>query len=1049
MKMKKLLFAILTVIALIGAISCTVFAETALQMDADGAYLVGSADDMLDLNANFDNIVKHQQNVTVKLTSNIDMKDVEWTPIDSPWDTHVIFTLDGQGYTVSNLTVVADDLAGLFASFDENDILNVKNLTMDGASITRTGDNDSYKHAGVIIGQLAGHVNYAENPEKYTNVFENVVVKNSTVTSADEYAAAMVGYTSNASTEFINCAVENTTLVGDSRKCGGFIGYTTVPIIVEDCSVTSLTTPGGLVAGRINTANAIVTVKALTTDSESSLYGENYSNLGTVIETPAVVEIGSKGYSTLAAAFANAKEGDTITLLDDVTVTEQITVLDSSLLSDITIDGNGKTISAGALDQSNTSVLYLGKASESVWCTGVKIKNLTIDVETARFGIFLCGGTSSVLENVTVKGDYLYGINLYGTHGAEMTNCNIVSMFSNAQDDYPLILENTTVGALYANSSEDSADAGKITINNSSTVEELFVWGGNTSVVGTGLENAEAVTALDDNNNAVAFVAEIDGVLYTTLQAAVDAAQDGDEIKLIKNTTGSGIQIRKSITIDFGGYAYTVDSTVGSSGTETLAFQILANSNAVPYDVTLKNGKISVEDDKYIKVVIMNYSNLTIDSVTIDGTGSSVMECGLATNNGSSTLKGDTNIYVNDGVYAAVDVDGSQDYYNAAKLKINTIGTIRGRVEIYGEEATAVINNGIFTDTVSVATEANVKIYGGTFSNDVSAYCAEGYELSTNENGTYCIISNLPKAEVNNLGAITVDKYRVYSGSLGSEITDKPLDLHIAMQFLAKDTEEEAEANVFGKYITDFYISVDGLSGDNFEGTGCYLAGEYGDWGWIVIPLDGMTIEEDKVYPVITSVGVWFTYIDVCTLVKEFNCGIYFSEAVTTANPDMKVTLTLGLSEDIESAVATDFITVDEPYTYGVEDFGKKVCRWTTATDAGYYLSGEQKVGMMRYLFHAGIEGEITDVGIKYIKGDDLTAKIEYVGEASKGDKEITDNAFYGDIVNIPEADYTDAAYYAIAYIVTDAGELWSEPVACTPNFTNHYTSLDKQEVSE
>jgi len=137
-------------------------------------------------------------------------------------------------------------------------------------------------------------------------------------------------------------------------------------------------------------------------------------------DTGDVAKIGETTYETLAGAFENAKQGDTITLLADVIVTEQIKVADNSLLSDLTIDGGNHTISAGNLTE-NQSVLYLGDSKTSVWCTGVKIKDLTIDVEYARFGIFFCGGTSSDLTNVTVKGTYhYYGINLFGTHGATL-----------------------------------------------------------------------------------------------------------------------------------------------------------------------------------------------------------------------------------------------------------------------------------------------------------------------------------------------------------------------------------------------------------------------------------------------------------------------------------------------------------------------------------------------------------------------------------------------------------------------------------------------------
>lgn len=55
-------------------------------------------------------------------------------------------------------------------------------------------------------------------------------------------------------------------------------------------------------------------------------------------------KIGNTEYATLKEAFAAAKKGDTITLLTDITLTEQIDITDQDVLSGITLDGDGQTI---------------------------------------------------------------------------------------------------------------------------------------------------------------------------------------------------------------------------------------------------------------------------------------------------------------------------------------------------------------------------------------------------------------------------------------------------------------------------------------------------------------------------------------------------------------------------------------------------------------------------------------------------------------------------------------------------------------------------------
>ena len=252
-----------------------------------------------------------------------------------------------------------------------------------------------------------------------------------------------------------------------------------------------------------------------------------------------VAELNGTKYETLAEAIAAAKAGDTVTLIADITVTDQIKITDNSVLADITIDGNGHTITAD-LDKSNESVFYFGDNSQGAWATGVKIKNVTIE-GTARFAIMLVGGTSSELTNVTVKGDYYYGINLYGTHGATMTNCDIVTIFTNGQDDYPLNLVNTTVGHLYANKSE-AADSAKVFADDNSVITELTFWGDSTVMI-----SPEAIDNITTINATL--VAENNGVRYTTLEAAFAAANAGDTVTIFAGDYTGDINVNKAITV--------------------------------------------------------------------------------------------------------------------------------------------------------------------------------------------------------------------------------------------------------------------------------------------------------------------------------------------------------------------------------------------------------------------------------------------------------------------------------------------------------------------
>ena len=176
--------------------------------------------------------------------------------------------------------------------------------------------------------------------------------------------------------------------------------------------------------------------------------------------------------------------------------------------------------------------------------------------------------------------------------------------------------------------------------------------------------------------------------------------------------------------------------------------------------------------------------------------------------------------------------------------------------------------------------------------------------------------SGLPSATVKKLASETVTDYRVYDLIGKGSLTEGNgvLDPQVLMQFIAKDTAEEAKKNQYANYTTDFFIKVEGLEQPT-AGTGCYLIGNYGSFGWIAIPLDGINVE-NTVYPVITPVGFNFTYVDICESVKDFKCGIYFTTEFLNANPDFKITLELGLSANADKAIAGEYIKVGDSYTY-------------------------------------------------------------------------------------------------------------------------------------
>ena len=403
-------------------------------------------------------------------------------------------------------------------------------------------------------------------------------------------------------------------------------------------------------------------------------------------------KIGNTEYATLKEAFAAAKKGDTITLLTDITLTEQINVTDQEVLSGITLDGAGHTITCATTDdpsQSGGSALYFGNANAGKWATGVSIKNLNMEGK-ARFAIFLCGGTTSNFENVNISGEYYIAINLYGTHGATFKDCNISNSFDGAYYDAtvwtnvaaqnPIILENSTIDKITINGyTEANTLAPKIFVDKNSTTTVISLDDGtvsNNKILGVSQTSEGNVTikTLDDETFVENYVAEVNGVKYGTIGAALAAAQDGDTITLL-----SDISLDQTLTID---KTVTIESAAGSA-------------------FTIKAGP-SMTATKFNSMALLNIKNagVSLKNLTLDGNAQSGMT--LIWTNQATGLTLDTCTLQNsrNAIYA-----GS---YNGGTVKINNCSII---AQIYAI-------NGSGMDKIEVT---DSKLYGWTSFNSANA----------------------------------------------------------------------------------------------------------------------------------------------------------------------------------------------------------------------------------------------------------------------------------------------------------------------------------------
>ena len=182
-------------------------------------------------------------------------------------------------------------------------------------------------------------------------------------------------------------------------------------------------------------------------------------------------------------------------------------------------------------------------------------------------------------------------------------------------------------------------------------------------------------------------VAQLGTEKFMTLADAVEAATaENNTITLLRDAEGAGVVIDKDVTIDFGGFKYTFNEGVGDIPSN--GFQIKKNRN-----VTLKNGALKVADSEAGKfyILVQNYSNLTVNNMTLDGTnldkwsatdGDSYV---LSNNSGNVNVIGTTTIIANNDGDLAFALDAC--YNPAYTAPVVTLGegvNVQGRVELTG-----------------------------------------------------------------------------------------------------------------------------------------------------------------------------------------------------------------------------------------------------------------------------------------------------------------------------------------------------------------------------
>lgn len=398
-------------------------------------------------------------------------------------------------------------------------------------------------------------------------------------------------------------------------------------------------------------------------------------------------------------------------------------------------------------------------------------------------------------------------------------------------------------------------------------------------------------------SSPVVNVAKIGDVEYTSLQEAENAAKDGEIIVLLEDIVLDGMVTffnsanPRMLTLDMNNKTITMsddwDNTTAKSAfwvCDGLTITGNGTINAAPaneaavYAIIVGHRTAGTTDG--------NAGTLVIENGTFYGNDASV----ISVTNGIATINGGT--FESPGEF---DLNCIDDMYEAGKANITVKG---GTFEGFNPENNAVEGAG-------------------------TNFCAEGYAALPDLNGNF-IVGTKPTATVNNLGSVTIPAgdYSIWNGSFDQNTEDDgDMPLSFVMQFIADQNEEDMATSPFADWYGDFVLTFTGIENGSFTADGCYLAGHYGSFGWVKIPVDGMKIEDDARYPVMLGVGLGQKYDYICSSVEDFKCALYLTPEILEANPNIQVNLELAIVDNSQGSDAAASALVENEKVYKVVDY--------------------------------------------------------------------------------------------------------------------------------
>ena len=477
-----------------------------------------------------------------------------------------------------------------------------------------------------------------------------------------------------------------------------------------------------------------------------------------------VARIGETTYATLKAAFEGAKDGDTITLTNNIKVEDTLVVTKTLTLDlaehtlsnekDIWSDDNWSLISVR--ENGNLTITGNGtlKAKENdCYPVDVQDEGAQLTIENGTF----IGNIHAVY--VETGAAYIKG----GTYSVRQKYPD-----SSKTDEFVLNLYD----ANRRNGTAKLSVSGGIFVAFNPANCQAEAQGTNFCAAGytTSTKDNNIYTVVEGENAAVANA----GANYNTLANAISSADSGDTVTLLKDTKEDiTIPAGKIITLDLNGNKLTNVSghTITNNGTlfvtgngtvDNIAHGKSALYNNTGATATLNGGTFTRSAEAGTAspdsangnswYTVKNYGTMTINSnTTITNTGSyssaianGWYDASKAGSNGEPTCTADAVLTINGGNISGGKITVKNDDYGTLSITGGSLSQpLSGLYCIYNANVTAISGgnvNGPVGNYNGASTEADqgeFSITGGLFSSDPSAYVADDHYVDASNNGDY------------------------------------------------------------------------------------------------------------------------------------------------------------------------------------------------------------------------------------------------------------------------------------------------------------------------